>query len=79
VRIGRPVGKRALAASHLSADPQLMHKARCGAMPTEETDWSTPGVRDLPEDDLGASAYGLTGRVLAPYILTALIERPICY
>jgi hypothetical protein len=31
-------------------------------MPTEETDWSAPGVRDLPEDDLGASAHGLTGR-----------------
>jgi hypothetical protein len=31
-------------------------------MPTEETDWSTPEVRELPEDDLGASAHGLTGR-----------------
>jgi hypothetical protein len=62
VRIGPPVGKRALAASHLSADPQLMRKAGCGAMPPEETDSSTPGVRDLSEDDLGASAHSLTGR-----------------
>ena len=31
-------------------------------MPTEKTDWSTPEVRELPEDELGASAHGLTGR-----------------
>jgi hypothetical protein len=31
-------------------------------MPTEKTDWSTPEIRELPEDDLGASAHGLTGR-----------------
>ncbi len=31
-------------------------------MPPEETDWSTPEVPELSEDDLGASAHGLTGR-----------------
>jgi len=40
----------------------MRSKARQDAMPTEETDWSTPEVRELPKDDLGASAHGLTGR-----------------
>jgi hypothetical protein len=30
-------------------------------MPTEETDWNSPEARELPEDDLGISAHGLTG------------------
>jgi hypothetical protein len=31
-------------------------------MPPEETGWSTPKVQDIPEEDLAASAHGLTGR-----------------
>lgn len=31
-------------------------------MPPEETGWSTPEVQDIPEEDLAASAHGLTGR-----------------
>ena len=31
-------------------------------MPTEKTDWNIPEIRELPEDDLDASAHGLTGR-----------------
>jgi hypothetical protein len=31
-------------------------------MPPEETDRGTPEIQDIPEDDLAASAHGLTGR-----------------
>jgi hypothetical protein len=31
-------------------------------MPPEETDRSAPEIQDIPEDDLAATAHGLTGR-----------------
>jgi hypothetical protein len=62
VRCGRSPERRALAATHLFTHPLLMRKAKCDAMSPEETGWSTPEVQDIPEEDLAASAHGLTGR-----------------